>query len=130
MSGVGGKGVVTAALISAVLLSGCGAGTRGTLERWDEGDTAVVKVGAKFHRLGLGMYEAPEMRDNEKAREQAREWATDVDTVIRAGKWSKAQAEKIIPPGTAVRYILWSSRRDEFGRMPASIIPAEVLEGK
>jgi micrococcal nuclease len=86
---------------------------------WIDGDTLRVATDSMSTRVRLIGIDAPEVSAGERAARQAAELGRDVATIIALGRQAKAVAERLAPPGTAVRVELDVQTHDRYGRLLA-----------
>ena len=111
--------VSCALLFIAVFATHVTAQESGTVQQIIDGDTVVVRVLGKKEHVRLIGIDAPESRDNQRARRAAEREGRDLETILSYGKRSSEYLRRIVPPGTAVRVVLDVEHRDHYGRLLA-----------
>jgi len=91
-----------------------------TVERVIDGDTIVVTTpegkSEEVHLIGI---DAPESRDNSKARSDAERTGQDLETINKMGQEATDFVKGLIKPGQEVRLEFDVQERDKYGRVLA-----------
>ncbi|WP_457642387.1 thermonuclease family protein [Persephonella sp.] len=86
-----------------------------------DGDTIKVFISGKKESVRLIGIDTPESRKNKRAKKQAREFNTNVNTIVYLGKKSKNFVEKLVRKGDVVYLELDVQPRDRYGRILAYV---------
>lgn len=86
-----------------------------------DGDTLVVRLDGRAHKVRLIGIDCFECFDNPKCRRDARRWDMTVQAMIRLGRRTRTLARKWYPKGISLRLEFDRSRRDRYGRLLAYV---------
>jgi micrococcal nuclease len=104
---------------AAVAVSAQASPLQATIVRWTDGDTVRTRLDASVVRIRLIGIDTPEVSASGRAARQAAELNRDVAAIVALGRVAKAAAERLAPPGTAVRVELDVQTHDRYGRLLA-----------
>src|SRR5947209_5199789 len=96
-------GILLAAIVILFVTPASSAATDGRVVSWTDGDTLRVTLAFRTVRVRLIGIDTPEISRGDRAARQGKQLGKDVATIVRLGRQAKAAAERLAPPGTAVR---------------------------
>jgi len=104
--------------ISILLIATAAHAQTYTVERVIDGNTLKLTNGERVRLIGI---DAPESRDNDKARRDSKRTGQDLETITKMGQEATEFVKGLIKPGQEVRLEFDVQERDKYGRLLAYV---------